>query len=377
MTGFGSVSSAVEAMKRGARTYLTKPFDPEELFAHLREIEETLRLQRISARAGRGDLVGSSDALRAVYEAIDTAAASAAPALVVGETGTGKEPAARAIHDLSPRASGPFIAVNLGAIPKDLCESELFGHEPGAFTGASKRKRGRFALAQGGTLFLDEINSLPVELQPKLLRAIETREIWPLGGERPVPVAIGLIAATNEPPEKLLAEGRLREDLFYRLNVIRIDLPPLERHAEDIPAISRALIERMNATRGVPVEIDPKALAALITASWPGNVRQLGNTLEKAAALALRRDPAKPRIVEADLGLAPAMAAAGATLADWPAGAIEDLPFREAKVRAMEEWTKRTIRTALEESGGNVSEAARRLKINRNALFRLIARHGR
>ncbi|HBW46901.1 TPA: hypothetical protein DEF17_03070, partial [bacterium] len=197
MTAFGSIPSAVTAMKSGARAYLTKPFDPEELILHIKEIEQKIELKRTAERAGRYGLVGISDAMKRVYSEIDAAASSNSPIMITGATGTGKEETAIAIHKSSQRRSGPLIAVNLGALPKELIESELFGHERGAFTGVHAKKRGRFELSKEGTLFLDEIDSLPIELQPKLLRAIENSEIWPLGAEKPIKVDARIIDASN------------------------------------------------------------------------------------------------------------------------------------------------------------------------------------
>ena len=238
MTAYGTIPSVIEAMKLGARAYLTKPFKADELLLHLRNIEEVIQLRSVASRAGRGGLVGSSAPMRRVYTEIDIGAASDAPILITGETGSGKDLAANAVHELSSQRNAAFMAVNLGAIPHELAEDELFGHEKGAFTGAHARKKGRFALAEGGTLFLDEIDSLPLELQPKLLHAIESNEIWLLGSERKHKMNVRIIAATNADIEKLVREGRFREDLFYRLNVLRIAMPPLREHVQDIPQIA-------------------------------------------------------------------------------------------------------------------------------------------
>jgi DNA-binding NtrC family response regulator len=361
MTAYGSIPSAVEAMRRGARAYLTKPFDPEELIIHIRSIEERLKLREMAFRFSRGELIGSSLLMQKLYQEIDLAASSNAPVLITGETGTGKELAARAIHDLSLRKNGPFIAVNMGALPKDLIESELFGREKGAFTGADARKRGRFALAEGGTLFLDELTSLFLELQPKLLRAIETKEIWSLGAEKPEHVDARVVAATNADVEAMIKASTFREDLYYRLNIHRIFMPALREHPEDIPAIARMLLERANAedTNGSrrPAEISGEALAALVSRPWPGNVRELANLLERAAL----RSKGASRIDIEHLDPEP--------------GTFPLLSFKEAKDKAAEEWSKRTIRTAVALTDGNVSKAAALLKMNQNALFRLIRKY--
>ena len=363
MTAYGTIPSAVEAMRRGARAYLTKPFDPEELIFHIRTVEETLKLREMAFRFSRGELVGSSLLMQKVYQEIDLAAASDSPVLITGETGTGKELAARAIHDRSPRKKGPFIAVNMGALPKELVESELFGREKGAFTGADARKRGRFALAEGGTLFLDELTSLPLELQPKLLRAIETKEIWTLGAEKPEQVQVRPMAATNANIDTMISEGTFRADLYYRLNIHRIFMPPLRDHPEDIPIIARTLVERAKTDDKTgdlsATEISGGALAALVNRPWPGNVRELANVLRKAV---VRSKTSGASRIEAEH-------------LDPEPGSFPLLSFKEAKDKAAEEWSKGTIRTALALTEGNVSKAAVLLKMNQNALFRLIKKY--
>jgi DNA-binding NtrC family response regulator len=363
MTAYGTIPSAVEAMRRGARAYLTKPFNPEELIFHIRTVEETLKLREMAFRFSRGELVGASLLMQKVYQEIDLAAASESPVLITGETGTGKELAARAIHDLSSKKKGPFIAVNMGALPKDLVESELFGREKGAFTGADARKRGRFALAEGGTLFLDELTSLPLELQPKLLRAIETKEIWTLGAEKPEQVRVRPVAATNANIDAMIKEGTFRADLYYRLNIHRIFLPPLRDHPEDIPLIARTLVERAktddNTGASRATEISGGALAALVSRPWPGNVRELANVLAKAV---LRTKTSGASRIEPEH-------------LDPEPGSFPLLSFKEAKDKAAEEWSKGTIRTALALTEGNISKAAVLLKMNQNALFRLIKKY--
>jgi two-component system NtrC family response regulator len=366
MTAYGSISSAIEAMKLGARAYLTKPFETEELMVHLRKVEELLRLRKAAARSGREGLVGCSTVMQRVYTEIDIGAASQAPILISGETGTGKELAARAVHDLSVRRRGPYVAVNLGAIPRELAEDELFGHEKGAFTGAHGRKKGRFALADQGTLFLDEINSLPLDIQPKLLRVIETKEVWPVGSERALHCDTRIIAATNADIESMVQRGEFREDLFYRLNVLRIAMPPLRKHPEDVPLIVNALLGRMNnAAGGCMVDVSAEALSQLISRNWPGNVRELANILERARAQVLARvsrGERQAQIMPQDLGL----------MSTTP----ENLSFKEGKARIAEEWSRVTIRNTLRATAGNVSQAARQLQMSRTALIRLMNRYG-
>lgn len=364
MTAYGTIPSAVDAIRRGARAYLTKPFDPEELISHIRNVEETLKLRGIAFRVSRGELVGSSLLMQKVYQEIDLAATSDLPVLITGETGTGKELAARAIHDLSPRKKAPFIAVNMGALPKELVEAELFGRERGAFTGADTKKRGRFALAEGGTLFLDELSSLPLETQPKLLRAVETKEIWSLGAERPEQIQVRFVAATNANLDAMIKEGTFREDLYYRLNMHRIVMPPLRDHPDDIPTISRTLVDRAKmddrSAGHAATEISGEALAALVSRPWPGNVRELANVLGKAVlrSKTLGASRIEPEHLDPEPGTFPA------------------LSFKGAKEKAAEEWSKRTIRTALAMTEGNISKAAVLLKMNQNALFRLIKKYG-
>jgi len=369
MTAYGTIPAAIEAMRNGARAYLTKPFDTEELLLHLGAVQKLLRLREAAAKAGRGELVGSSAVMRGVYREIDVAAASSAPILVTGETGTGKDLAANAIHSLSSRKDGPFITVNLGAFPRDLVDGELFGHEKGAFTGAHARKQGRFVVADGGTIFLDEIDSLPLDLQPKLLRAIEKKEVWPLGAEKAANVDVRIVAATNANLENLIGEGTFRKDLYYRLNVLRIEMPALKEHAEDIPQIARVLLDRLAERHGCSdVEITPAALSYLIIQPWKGNVRELSNILERGLArtMAARSEHAPDKRIALDITAFDEHAAAP------PQG---DLPFKEAKIRAADEWAKQAIRTTLAETQGNVSEAARRLQMSRTALIRLLNKY--
>lgn len=373
MTAYGSIPSAVEAMREGARGYLAKPFQSEEILAHMRAVRELLALREASSRGGRGSLVGFGRAMRRVYAELDIAATAAtSPVLLTGESGTGKNLAAEAIHANSSRRSGPFITVNLGALPRDLVEGELFGHEKGAFTGAQTQKLGRFALADKGTLFLDEVDALPTDLQPKLLRAVEKKEIWPLGAEKSRTVDVRIVAATNADIEASVQNGTFREDLYYRLNVLRIRMPALREHPEDIPQIVLALLDRMN--WDVPrtiVDIAPEALSYLVTQQWRGNVRELSNALERAMVSARTLVPpsdgaaAKVRI-GVDAFISPGNP-------DEPAS---DLPFRKARVRAADRWAKDTIEAALAGAGGNVSEVARQLQMNRTALIRLMNRLG-
>ncbi|MFM2090960.1 MAG: hypothetical protein RLZZ127_1449 [Planctomycetota bacterium] len=360
MTGGGSIEQAVEAIRLGARTYLQKPFSGETLLRHLAEIEQVRGLRQ--GISGRGGLVGSSAGMRRAYQAIDIAAASDLPVLVRGETGTGKELAAQAVHQLSRRASRPFVAVNCAAIPRELAESELFGHEAGAFTGAVQRRDGRFQLADGGTLFLDEVNSLPVEIQPKLLRALESGEVWPVGAPRPVAVDARIVAAANADLKGMVQAGRFREDLYYRLAVLQVDLPPLRERPEDVPAIAAMVVER-DPTLSGSVTIGTDALAALIAHRWQGNVRELVNAVRRAGAMA--------RVLQRGQDVA----VIGAEHLDLSESGAP-VPFKSAQERAAEEWTRRTVVAALTKAGGSVAEAARLLVMDRTALYKIIRRLG-
>ena len=358
MTGHGTIASAVEAMRRGARAYLTKPFDPEEMLLHLRELARVMQFQAQSVAAGRGELVGASSEMRRVYAEIDLAASSDSPVLISGETGTGKELAARAIHALSRRAPGPLLSVNISSLPRELVESELFGHEKGAYTGAQARRRGRFLLARGGSLFLDELNSLPAEIQPKLLRVIETGELWTVGAEQAEKHDARVLSAANVPLEELVRSGRFREDLFYRLAVFQVRLPPLRERTDDIPLLVRSLLERAREADGHRFSVAPEAIADLMVRPWPGNVRELSNLLERARARAVGSESSRIEPIHLD-----------------PIGGRPQVPFKEARAAEADAWSKRTIEAALVRSGGNVSRAAEALRMNRNALFRLIRRY--
>jgi DNA-binding NtrC family response regulator len=362
MTAYGSIPTAVEAMRRGARAYLTKPFDAEELLLHLREAEKLVR--RLGAVGpGRGELAGGSAAMRRVYHELDVAATADAPVLIVGATGTGKELAVRAIHQASRRAAGPLVALNCGAVPQELFESELFGHAKGAFTGAAGDRRGRFALAHGGILFLDEVDSLPLAIQPKLLRVLETKAFWPVGAEAAERVDVRVIAAASRALEDLVRAGAFREDLFYRLNVLRVAMPSLGERPEDIPAIARALLDRAHGDNRFT--LSAAALTRLIARPWPGNVRELANALERACARA--------RHGAAGGGDGPVRL--GEEHLDPPVGRVDDQPFKAAKERVIAEWSVRTIRAALAQANGNASAAARRLRMHRIALLRLMKRY--
>ncbi len=375
ITAHGTVDTAVEAMKAGAFDYITKPFDQEDLRkviakASRARVLEGQHVHPPTADGERPPLVGQSPSMRAVYDVIARVADSPSTVLITGESGTGKELVAQALHRGSSRRTQPLIKVNCAAIPKDLVESELFGYEKGAFTGAVGSKPGRFELADGGTLFLDEIGEIPVEMQVKLLRALQESEFERVGGIRTLRVDVRLIAATNRDLMSLIAEGRFREDLFYRLNVVPIALPPLRDRREDIPLLAQHFIEKYDRRLGKRVErVDAGAMEILVNYGWPGNIRELENVMERSVLFAdgdlvtvaqlpetLReRTPGAARPV-APLGALGAIAA--------PSGAS----MKDIVRQAQSELERTLISRALEETGGNVTRAAKKLQISRKSL---------
>ena len=294
LTAQGSIESAVDAMRHGAWDYLPKPVDPARLKAILqsasrqREAEGDTTGKRLANTAGAlGELVGTTPEMKAVFAMIDRVASSNVSVLVTGESGTGKELVARALHDLSSRRNKPFVAVNCAAIPETLIESEIFGHEKGAFTGALERRAGCFELAEGGTMLLDEIGEMPAPTQAKLLRVLEDRKLRRLGSKVETPVDVRVIAATNKNPQAAVAAGELRGDLYYRLNVFNIHMPPLRAHKADIRAISEKMIVDMNEKHGCSVAgMTTELMTRMDLYNWPGNVRELRNTIERAVVLA-------------------------------------------------------------------------------------------
>jgi two-component system NtrC family response regulator len=363
MTAFATVSTAVEAMKLGAFDYLTKPFENDRLLAlveralKLRDLaRENLRLRRAVADSwGPGTIVGSSRAMAGVREAVRLAAASDAAVMVLGETGTGKELVARAIHNLGARAGAPFVAVNCGALPENLVESELFGHRKGAFTGAVADRAGRFVEADSGTLFLDEITEMRRDAQVKLLRALETHEVQPVGGTRVVRVDVRLVSAANRSPQECVAAGEFREDLYYRLNVFTIAIPPLRDRRGDIPELVHAWL----ANRGLgPEAVDPEALALLAEHDFPGNVRELQNVIEAALIMSQGRT------------IRPEHVAARLLPAAVPRAALPDSGLD------LDEVERRLLAEALRKTDGNRTHAARLLGISRATLLYRIKKHG-
>jgi two-component system, NtrC family, response regulator AtoC len=376
MTAYGSHETAVEAMKAGAYDYLPKPFKPDDVVLLLRKAEERERLARENRRlrtelatAYRPDnMVVVSAAMQEVVRSVQKLAPQKTTVLLEGESGTGKELVARAIHERSPRASFPFVAVNCGAIPGELMESELFGHVKGAFTDARRDKKGLAAEADGGTLFLDEIGELPLQLQVKLLRFLQEEELRPVGDVRSRKVDVRVVAATGRDLARAVAEGQFREDLYWRLNVVAVKLPPLRDRREEIPALAAHFLARYARLRPeLPrLTLAPDALEALSAHRWPGNVRELEHAIERAVVLA-----EGPEIHEPDL---PDLVRAtpAPTAERLPAAPDGSLSVKRA-IRSLEE---QLIRAALERTGGNRTRAAELLELSYRALLYKIKDYG-
>jgi DNA-binding NtrC family response regulator len=335
MTAFGAVQSAVDAMRAGAAEYLTKPLNFEELlvvltrvFDHQRLRSEARRMrQRLSERVARQNIVGASPPMQRVFEVIEQVAPSKATVLLTGESGTGKELVAAAIHERSSRAQGPFVKLHCAALAESLLESELFGHERGAFTGAVARRDGRFLMADGGTLFLDEIGEITPSLQVKLLRFLQEHEFERVGGDQTIRVDVRIIAATNRDLREEVARGRFREDLYYRLNVVNVELPPLRDRKADVPSLARFFLDRFAKENGKNIDgFSPETVELLLSHEWPGNVRELENAIERAVVMATgaiveprQLPPAVRPAVKASSSLPPVP---GSTLADLEKYAI-------------------------------------------------------
>ena len=369
VTGFGTVKDAVDAIKRGAAEFLTKPFQFDHLLHVIASAQEQCRLRsenaylrsQLEERYRFEGQVGRSPRMRELFDLLETVAASASTVLISGETGTGKELAARAIHHNSSRRAHRFVALNCSAVPESLLESELFGHVRGAFTGAVANRTGRLEAAHRGTLFLDEIGAMSVSLQAKLLRVLQERELERVGDSRTIKIDVRVIAATNANLQQLVSEGTFREDLFYRLNVIPIFLPPLRERREDIPLLVRHFITRLSSreTPAREITVTQEAMRRLMAYAWPGNIRQLENTVERA--LALGRDRTQIGIRDLPPEIQDSPPADQAVTVALPAGGL-DMPAYVANVE------RQLIRQALNETAGNRQRAAQLLGLKRTTL---------
>jgi len=370
ITAFGSMDLAIQAIRAGAYDFLPKPFEIDQLalaiergatLAHLKD--EVQRLRRAVAPLGFGALIGESPKMTELYGVLGKVAESVVPVLITGESGTGKELVARAIHDAGPRTAGPFVALNCAAMPAQLLESELFGHEKGAFTDARTAKPGLFTAASGGTIFLDEIGELPLEMQPKLLRALQEHTVRPVGGTAEIPFDARVIAATNRNLETMVEERTFREDLYFRINVLQVDLPPLRARGGDVLVLARHFLDRIAArAQKRIIGFSPEAAQKLMSYAWPGNVRELENCIERAVALA-----------------------------SFDQLAVGDLPEKVRAFRSsqlvlnsddpttlvtLEELEQRYVVRVLESVAGNKAAAARILGIERKTLYRMLERWG-
>jgi DNA-binding NtrC family response regulator len=381
ITAHGTVDTAVEALKLGAFDYVTKPFDRMELHQAVKKAVRTRELNKLYASAepgerGRYRIIGQSAPMLEVYEVIERVADTPSTVLITGESGTGKELIARALHENSARSDRPFVRVNCAAIPPDLIESELFGYEKGAFTGAVTSKPGRFELAHEGTLFLDEIGEIPVSMQVKLLRALQEQEFERVGGIKTIRVDVRLIAATNRELEEEIREGRFREDLYYRLNVVLVHLAPLRERPTDIPLLLAHVLEKLNTRLKRQVRgFTDEALGRLMTYAWPGNIRELENVVERcllfcdgelidvehlppsSTMLAPEREEPRPPVVQAK---APDI--------DEAFEAAAESGLKEAVREATAKVERELIVRALARTGGNVTHTARLLRISRKSL---------
>ncbi len=380
MTAYGNIETAVEAMKRGAVDFLTKPVNIERLEVLIQRALKTKTLEvevkqlheRLDQKFSFEGIIGHSPKLQDVIDRVRLVAPSRATILVEGESGTGKELIAQAIHQSSPRARGPFIAVHCAALSENLLESELFGHERGSFTGATERRIGRFESADGGTLFLDEIGEISASTQVKLLRFLETKSIERVGGSKPIELDVRLVAATNRTLEQMVREGKFREDLFFRLNVVRIAMPPLRERPEDIPLLLGHFIKVFSDENGVPpLTLEPGAVRTLQAYAWPGNIRELRNFAENAVVLrrggSFTEYDLEPKYRDTAVTSPAAGTAAGAGGGPAPAATAQGGSL------SVEENEKRLLREALIKSRGNRTKAAELMGVSRRTLHRKIA----
>jgi two-component system response regulator GlrR len=363
LTAFGTIDSAVEAIQKGARSYVTKPFDYRDLLLKIRNCLETSKLNLevkrlrslVGKRYGFDGIIGNSQKMKKVLEQVSHAAATDSNVYIEGKSGTGKELVAKALHVASARSKGPFVAINCAAIPETLMESELFGHEKGAFTGASRTKKGLFTEAEGGTFFLDEIAEMPLAMQVKLLRVLEEREFYPVGGNRPVKVDVRIIAAANRNLAAEVEKGGFREDLFYRIHVIPIKLPPLTDRKEDIPLLARHFLAGFAQKMGKTIQgFTPEAMQKLLAYGWPGNIRELENTIECAVAMGSGEMITPEMLLQTRDAQNPGLA-----------------PLKEAK----DSFEKDYLIQLIEITRGNISQAAKLAGKYRADFYALLKKH--
>ena len=364
VTGYATVQSAVQAMKNGAYDYVTKPFSMEELRLLLERVSSHLKLktenrmlrEKIKSKQGFGSIVGRAPEMEKLYRIIAKAAQSTHPVLILGESGTGKEMVARSIHFSGPFRDKPFIPVDCGSLVPTLIESELFGYVKGAFTGAVQSRDGLLAIAEGGTVFLDEVGELPVDLQAKLLRAIQEREIRPVGSTRRIAINVRILAATNRDLEQAVAQGTFRRDLYFRLNVLSLRIPPLRERRQDIPLLAAHFLERLSRASGQERSVSDEAMKALLAYDWPGNVRELENCLERACAFTTG-----PMIQVADLP---------SSIHSAPGTIPIGVEGTTTKILPMAELEKQTILNTITQLNGDKLLAARLLGIGKTTLYR-------
>lgn len=356
LTAHGTIPDAIAATQRGVFNFLTKPFNGKELLEHIAKALNGVGNRDVSNdESWRADILTRSPGMEALLAQVKLVAQSDASALIRGASGTGKELIAQALHRASARAEAPFIAINCGAIPESLLESELFGHSKGSFTGAVQQHAGLFRAAHGGTLFLDEIGDMPLSLQVKLLRVIQEKQVRQVGSTRSIPVDVRIVSATHRDLEAAVSEGKFRDDLYYRLNVVSLEIPPLAKRREDIPLLAHHFLARLCARQDrPPATLAPEALEQLVTAGWPGNVRQLHNVLEQALVLATTP------VITAGL--------VRKALREHP---LDMLPLKDAK----EKFEQHYLIRLLQITHGNVSQAARLARRNRTEFYKLLHRH--
>jgi DNA-binding NtrC family response regulator len=374
-TGHGSIEEAVRAIRLGAYDFLTKPIEVDHLRLILQRALRERALQdevvtlrnRLQAQYAFQNILSKNPRMHAIFELISHVAQTPTTVLIEGETGTGKEQVARAIHNSCPLRTGPLVAVNCAALPENLLESELFGHEKGSFTGAVGMRKGRFEMADGGTIFLDEVGDVPASMQAKLLRVLQERQFERVGGTDTVEVDVRVIAATNRSLLQMVKQGKFREDLYYRLNVVKIDLPPLHERAEDIPLLVSHFMQKYARPDGGPKHIAPEAMEVLLKYRWPGNVRELENVIERAC-VTTREDTIRAETLPADL-LTAAPSKGSAPPIDLTRPMSEQLP------EVIEAFEKRYIRRALKKVRGHVGRCARICGISRRSMTAKIAQY--